>query len=71
MLFKIVLRSDLGQGQADNPAADIEVSLGMVSKCPKWLDLKQIPGAAWEEAQSSSSIYVYIALGPSWAPLCP
>lgn len=75
MLYKLVLRNDPGQGQADNPAAGVWVSLGMVSECPKWLDLKQIPGAAWGEAQSSSSIYVYITLGPStallWDPPCP
>lgn len=64
MLFKVVLRSDPGQGQADNPTADVEVSLGMVPECPKWLDLKQIPGAAWGEAQFSSFICVHIWLGP-------
>lgn len=71
MLFKVVLRSDPGQGRADNPTADTEVSLGMVPECPKWLDLKQIPGAAWEEAQSISFICVHISLGASWDPLCP
>lgn len=49
-----------------NIAADIRVSLGW-SECPKRLDLKQIPGAAWEKVHSSSSIYIYIALELSTA----
>jgi len=48
-------------------AADIGLSLRMVSECPKWLDLKQISRGAWRKAHSSSSIYISIASEPSIA----
>lgn len=60
------LRSDPGQGQIIVAAA-VWVSLGMVSECPKWLDLKQILGTAWGKARNNSSIYIYISLESSTA----
>lgn len=44
--YMIVLRSDLEEDRKIAITAEIRVSLSMVSECPKWLDLKQIPGAA-------------------------